>query len=122
MLNRAFWGSFLTAAYRRFGASSGWPAGYGPLQEFFEAVSVVEVALLYLATFAFAAALRRVGWIGPAAGTAYMAASLVGVGVSVLPPSVPAPLVIATFAVSIPAIPFLLPYLMALTLLRRVGA
>jgi hypothetical protein len=124
IVNMAFWGSFLTESYRLFTASAAAaarPDWYLPVRALFESISIVEVALIYLATMAFAAALWRSAMLKPAACKVYIAVSLVGCVLCALPSSVPGPLAIASFAVSIPAIPFIMPYLMAVNLLRRAG-
>ncbi|MBJ6110677.1 hypothetical protein JAO73_16760 [Hymenobacter sp. BT523] len=123
IVNMAFWGSYLTESYRLFtsSASAARPDWYQPVRALFESISIVEVALLYLATAAFAASLKRTGMLRPAACTVYMVLSVGGCVVCALPASAPGPLAIASFAVSIPAMPFIMPYLMAINLLRRVG-
>ncbi|PJJ58595.1 hypothetical protein [Hymenobacter chitinivorans] len=124
IINMAFWGSYLTESYRLFtaSASANRPDWYLPVRALFESITIVEVALIYVATIAFAVSMRRTSLLKPAACTVYILVSLVGVVLCSLPGrGVPAPLAIASFAVSIPAIPFIMPYLMAINLLRRVG-
>jgi hypothetical protein len=121
--NMAFWGSYLTESYRLFAASASAarPDWYRPMSALFESMSIVEVALIYLATMAFATSMMRAGMLKPGACKVYMVISLLGCVLCALPASVPGPLAIASFAVSIPAIPFIMPYLMAVNLLKRAG-
>ena len=123
ILNMAFWGSYLTEAFKLFVASGSEkrPDWYLPVRGLFESVSMIEVALIYLATMAFAEALKWAGLFRASACNWYILLSAAGLVLSLLPASVPGPLAIASFAVSIPAIPFIMPYLMAVNLLRRVG-
>ncbi|SDM59272.1 hypothetical protein SAMN05421823_11663 [Catalinimonas alkaloidigena] len=123
LLNMAFWRSFLPEAFGQFVASgvATRPGWYAPLRSLFAWISAVEVGLTYLATAAFAVALRSCGWFRPFPTRLYLIFSTVGVLLAVLPPSVPEPWATASFAVSIPAMPFLMPYSMGLQLLWRAG-
>ncbi len=59
ILNMAYWGSFLTESFTNFSASSvaKRPDWYLAMRALFSWISTVEVALIYLATAAFGAAL-----------------------------------------------------------------
>jgi hypothetical protein len=118
--NMAYWGSFLVESFTNFSASSidKRPDWYLAMRALFTWISGVEVALLYVATAAFARALRSVGWFKPSACWLYIVFSLVGALLSVLPSFSVEPVGIATYLVSIPAFPFIMPYLMALNLLN----
>jgi hypothetical protein len=76
--NMAFWGSYLTESYRLFAASASAarPDWYRPMSALFESISFVEVALIYLATMAFAASMMRVGMLKPGACKVYMVISV----------------------------------------------
>lgn len=87
------------------------------------AVDLVEVALAYWGTAAFAASLHKVGWMGRKAsrisiGICLLAAPLVLLS-QFFPPQFNLGLPIFVFAV--PAAPFLIPYAMGVGLLRRLG-
>lgn len=124
MLNMAFWGNYLTETFRQFAASGTtvWPDWYPPVNQFLLLLSTVEVGLTYAATAAFAASLARAGVFSRRASRVYIAFSALGFVLNMLPPSLPEPFATAGYAVSIPAIPFLMPYLMGLNLLRKTGA
>ena len=123
LLNMIYWGSFLTESFKLFATSASptRPDWYLPLRALFGWVSSLEVALIYLATAAFAVSLRRVRWFNPLACRIYVGISLLGFLLSVLPTFSNEPLTIAGYAVSIPAIPFMMPFLMGINLLRRIG-
>jgi len=89
----------------------------------------VACLLTYLATAAFAASLGRSGWFGRYATRAYVVLSLFASLCLVLRGiSFPDPTSLSTawytqpgFIAGIPAIPFIMPYLLGVLLLRRAG-
>jgi hypothetical protein len=123
IINMTFWGSFLVESFRIFVASASekMPEWYLPIRNQFGFISVVEVALTYLATAAFAASLKTAGWFRKTACRIYIIISLLGFLFIVLSPFSPEPIATAGFAVSIPAVPFIMPYLIGINLLRRAG-
>lgn len=123
ILNMAYWGSFLGESFTNFTATSieKRPDWYLAMRALFTWISGVEVALLYLATAAFGLALQSASWFKSRACHLYVFFSLIGALLSVLPSFSFEPLVIATYLVSIPAFPFIMPYLMALNLLNLVN-
>jgi hypothetical protein len=123
VLNMAYWQTYLVEAYRIFTASAltKRPDWFIPLRSLFGALSAVEVALTYLATAAFALSLKTTGWLKPAACNIYIMISLLGFIVDLVPAWFPQPFVAAAFFVSIPAIPFMMPYYIGVNLLRRVS-
>ncbi|UHG94757.1 hypothetical protein [Spirosoma oryzicola] len=118
--NMAYWGSFLVESFTNFSAASvaKRPDWYLSMRALFSWISSVEVALLYLASAAFAIGLQAAGWFKTSPCRVYILLSLVGALLSVLPTFSMEPLVMATYLVSIPAFPFIMPYLMALNLLN----
>jgi len=78
-------------------------------------------ALVYLATAAFAMALKKAGWFKPGACHIYILISLVFFVLDVLPPTLPEPFATLNFVVSIPAVPFMVPYFIGINLLRKIG-
>ncbi|SFD22717.1 hypothetical protein [Spirosoma endophyticum] len=122
--NMAYWGSFLGESFTNFSASSmaERPDWYLAMRALFSWISGAEVALLYLATAAFGLALQSARWFKPKVCRLYVFFSLVGALLSVLPSFSFEPLVIATYLVSIPAFPFIMPYLMALNLLNLANS
>ena len=124
IVNMAYWGSYLTESFRIFVASdapSKRPDWYTTSRELFFTISVAEIGLMYLATAFFALSLRRVGLIGRGGLRAYVILSGLGFVLNLLPPGLPEPLSTMTYLVSIPAVPFIMPYLMGVGLLKRAG-
>lgn len=121
IINMAFWGNFLTRSFRFFvlAPAAPRPEWYLVLKELFYTIAIVEVGLFYLATAAFAVSLKKAGWFKPGACRLYIAFSLLGFLLNCLPPTLPEPLGTMAYFVSIPAISFVMPYLMGLNLLQR---
>lgn len=86
-------------------------------------------ALTYFASAAFAAALGRTQWLGRRAGRGFVAASCVAVLCLVVRgPTFPSPTAVAEhwydipgFVVGIPAVPWIMPMMIGVALLRRAG-
>ena len=86
-------------------------------------------ALTYFATAAFAASLRRTDWLGRKAALAYIIVNFVALFFLVLrvltypdPATPDAPWYTGPgFVVTIPVIPFIMPFLLGVVLLRRAG-
>ncbi|WP_324680606.1 amidohydrolase family protein [Hymenobacter sp. GOD-10R] len=124
IVNMAYWGTFLLDSFRLVVAtgSAQRPDWYKPMRDLMNLLGAVAVALQYATAIAFTAALHRVGWCRPTASRWLMGLSGTALVLSVLPAAVPVPLAIASYVVSIPAVPFLIPYWLSLLLLRRAGA
>lgn len=82
---------------------------------------VLEDSLAFIATAAFAAALKVAGWFKPAACKTYIGFCLLGVVLNLLPHALPEPIATLGFIATIPAVLFLMPYLIAINLLKRAG-
>lgn len=123
ILNMVFWGSYLGEVSTVFAklAPGQRPDWYLPVRAEFGLVSTVEVGLTYVATAAFATSLRAAGWISPTACRVYQGLSLLGLLLAALPPGLPEPLATLGFLVCVPAIPFIMPYVIGVNLLQRVG-
>jgi hypothetical protein len=123
ILNMVFWGSYLGEAFTLFAklAPGQRPDWYLPVRAEFGLVSTVEVALTYAATVAFATSLQAAGWIQPTACRVYQGVSLLGLLLAALPAGLPEPLATLGYLVCVPAIPFIMPYVMGVNLLQRVG-
>ena len=120
ILNMAFWGYYLTAAFRFFVTL---PAGkrpewYPPVTTFFYVIAVVEVVLVYFATILFAIALKKTGILSSRASRWYVVIAIIGAVFALIPPSWPEPFSIFGYLAVIPAIPFIMPYLIGVRLLR----
>jgi hypothetical protein len=123
ILNMLFWGFFLTASFNIITAAGieKMPEWFVPIRKLFGLISVVEVALIYFATAAFAMALHETKWISNTSKKIYVSISITAFLFIVLSVYFPEPFITAGFAVSIPAIPFIMPYFMGIHLLRRIN-
>jgi hypothetical protein len=121
ILNMTYWGSYLTEAFKIISALDGdkRPDWYQPIRNFFATLSKVEVALTYAATVSFAASLKKVGWLNPGSCRAYIYVSFLAIILTLLPSSITGPLAGASYFVSIPAIPFIMFYLIGVNLLAK---
>lgn len=123
IINMIFWGFYLTEAFKIVTATGAvhMPDWFSPLRKQFGLISVVEVALTYLATVAFVLSLRLKEWFNKTATSIYIVISLFAFLVIILSAFLPEPFITAGYAVSIPAIPFILPYFIGINLLRRLN-
>ena len=97
------------------------PEWFKPFRQIFGMVSVVEVALTYLAIAFFSVSLNMTGRLSKTSKNIYVVLSLIAFLLIILSAFLPEPFVTAGFAVSIPAIPFLMPYFIGINLLKREG-
>ena len=105
------------------------PAAIVSLGDTIGLVLFVAGFLTYLATAAFAASLGRVQWLGRGATRAFMIVNGVALLFLVIrgvhfpdPKSLSAPWYASPgFVVGIPAVPFIMPFLLGVVLLRRAG-
>jgi hypothetical protein len=120
LINITFWGFYLAELYRSMTESGikKTPDWVLPMVTQFHFVNMLAAALAYVATAAFAASLKKAGWFKPAACNIYMIFSLVFFLLDILPPSLPEPFATLSYIVSIPAIPFFMPYFMGVNLLK----
>ena len=121
IINMIYWGTYLVELFKIVVASSSekMPEWFLPTRKIFGLISLVEVALTYLAIAAFAASLRAAGWLSKTACRVYIGISFLGFLIMSL--SFIKPLETVSNFASIPAIPFLMPYFMGINLLRRAG-
>jgi DMSO/TMAO reductase YedYZ heme-binding membrane subunit len=122
-VNMLFWGFSLTELFKILVASNteNMPEWLKPIRALFGLISVVEVALTYIAIAAFAVSMKLAGWFSKTESRIYVTISLMAFLIIVLLAFFSEPFVTAGFAVSIPAIPFMMPYFMGINLLRRAG-
>jgi hypothetical protein len=120
IINMAFWGYYLTDAFREFDPTPGAkrPDLYVSEKSLFYVISVAEVALIYLSTILFAASLKTAGMLSRSAFRWYIGCGLAGMVLVIIPPTWPDPFGTLGFLVAIPAIPFIMPYLIGVRLLR----
>ncbi len=122
IINMAFWGYFLTDAFRAFATNLGAkrPDLYEPIKSLFYVISVAEVALIYLGGLLFAASLKIGGLLSKPSFRWYLSCSLIAILLALMPPSWPEPFGTFGYLVAIPAIPFIMYYLLGVRLLRVV--
>ena len=123
ILDMLFWGFSLTESFKILVATNTekMPEWFKPLRQIFGMVSVVEVALTYLAIAFFSVSLNMTGRLSKTSKNIYVVLSLIAFLIIILSAFLPEPFVTAGFAVSIPAIPFLMPYFIGINLLKREG-
>jgi hypothetical protein len=121
MINMAFWGYFLNDAFRLFTANptAKRPDWYGPIKSLFYVISVAEVAMIYLAIVLFAVSLKITGLLSRSAFRWYIGCGLMAMLLALMPPNWPQPFGTAGYLVAIPAIPFIMPYLFGINLIRK---
>ncbi|WP_439697711.1 hypothetical protein ACFGVS_04930 [Mucilaginibacter sp. AW1-7] len=121
IINMAFWGYYLTDAFRLFAANPAAkrPDLYVAVKSLFYVISVAEVVLIYLGTLLFAVALKITGSLSKHASRWYIGCSLIAILLELIPPSWPEPFGTAGYLVAIPAITFVMYYLIGVRLLLR---
>lgn len=120
VINMLYWGFFLSSSFHSFESQGVTirPDWYTAIRDFFYWVDSMQLTLFYLATAFFAMALKAAAVFKPLPCRIYIAFSFFGVICSMLPPHVPAPLDTVAYITAVPAIGFIMPYLMGLNLLR----
>ncbi len=123
IINMLYWGYYLSALFKIQNAanSNNLPDWFQPIRQLFGLISVVEVALTYFATFALVMAMRRKNWLSNNSCLIYSLCSLVALAIIILSALFEETFKISGFAVSIPAVPFLMPYFIGIYLLRKLG-
>ncbi|UOE51207.1 hypothetical protein MTO98_08970 [Mucilaginibacter sp. SMC90] len=124
VINMAFWGYYLTDAFRIFIQldATKRPDWYGPVKSLFYMISITEVLLMYLGTVFFAVSLKVTGLFNPVVCRYYIFFGLTGMVLVVLPPSWPEPFKTVSYLVAVPAIAFIMPYLIGVHLLKKTKA
>ncbi len=123
ILDMLFWGFSLTESFKILVATNTdkMPEWFKPVRQIFTMISVVEVALTYLATAFFSVSLNLTGKLSKTSKNIYVVLSLFAFLIIILSSFLPEPFGTAGFAVSIPAIPFFMPYFIGINLLKREG-
>src|ERR1700736_6288638 len=121
------WNIFAFAAFFGKEHAGEMPAAIVSLRDMMDLLLFVAGFLTYLATAAFAASLGRVQWLGRGAARAFMIVSGVALLFLVIrgvqyPDGRATPWYTSPgFIVGIPAVPFIMPFLLGVVLLRRAG-
>lgn len=105
------------------------PPAIVSLNDMFDILLFVACVLTYLAAAAFAASFGRIRWLGRGATRAYVAVNLIALLCLLMRGiSFPDPAALSTpwytqpgFVAGIPAVPFIMPFLLGVVLLRRAG-
>lgn len=122
IINMLYWGFYLSELFK-FQVSTGIensPEWFAPIRKLFGLISVVEVSLTYLATALFAISFNITGKIGRTSCRVYVLISSIALLLIVLSAFFEEQFLIPGFIVSIPAVPFIMPYLIAVNLLKKI--
>src|SRR5216117_1931640 len=123
------WNILAFAAYYGKEHAGEVPAAIVSLRDMMDVLLFVAGFLTYLATAAFAASLGRVQWLGRRSARAFIIVSFVALlFLMIRGLKYPDPRALSTpwytnpgFVVGIPAVPFIMPFLFGVVLLRRAG-
>ena len=121
------WNIFAFAAFFGKEHAGEMPAAIVSLRDMLDLLLFVAGFLTYLATAAFAASLGRVQWLGCGAARAFMIVNAVALLFLVMrgiqyPDGRASPWYTSPgYIVGIPAVPFIMPFLFGVVLLRRAG-
>ena len=115
ILNMCYWNSFVPESFKTEEALTlnKLPEWYQPVKKLFLVIAIVEVSLTYVATAAFAAALKSAGWFKKAASWVYIAIGLFAFAAVALYGYYSETIVkngFPFYSLMIPAIPFAMPY------------
>jgi hypothetical protein len=123
VLNMLFWGFSLTESFKILVLTNTekLPEWFRPIKVLFGMIAVVEVALTYLATAFFAVSLNLTGRLSKTSKNIYVSLCLCAFLIIILSVFLPEPFSTAGYAVSIPAIPFFMPYYIGVYLLKLEG-
>ena len=121
VLNMAYWGYYLPEAFRSFlsDETAPRPDWYLAVRSLFYVVSSVEVALLYLSTIFFALGLKEARMLSNSSCRWYQIFGMLGAVLVLVPQSWPGLFSTLSYFVAIPAIPFIMPYLMGIQVLKK---
>ena len=117
IIGMILWGNMITEAFVTIDAivPRVTPDWLKPMRSTVDAVVVVWVALIYVACIFFSLSLRATKLLK---SRVYTIASLAALILSLLPSTSPEPLATMNYVVGIPAVTFVIPYLMGANLLR----
>lgn len=123
------WLSFVLGAYVVKVRTGQTPAAVVAMGDVYEILLLVACVLTYLTTAAFAASLGRARWLNPAATRIYVIANVIALlfiltrGLSFPDPTTSATpwYVQPGFIAGIPAVPWIMPFLLGVVVLRRAG-
>jgi xanthosine utilization system XapX-like protein len=121
LINMTFWGYYLSKLYSIM-AETGSIKTYDwalPMASQFHFVNIIVCELVYLATALFAVSFRIAGWFKPIASNVYLLISIVALLINIIPTNSPEPFSTINYIISIPAIPFIMPYLMAINIIKN---
>lgn len=123
ILDMLYWGFFLPELFK-IQINSGIetkPEWFLPIRQHFSLISIAEVALTYVATALMVIALNLKGLISKISSQIYLSISILAFIIIVLSAFFEKKLYVANFLVSIPAVPFLMPYFIGINILKKLG-
>jgi hypothetical protein len=109
------------AAVRQESSTGFEPNWVEPFRNYFVYLTVFWAVLAYAGVALYAASLRKVGWMGNVTAWMFIGGSLVAVVLVPFFPLAPGTLGMPGFVLSIPAVPYFLPYWMGVNLVRQAG-
>lgn len=123
------WDAFMFGAFASREQSGAVASVFASLDPALEVLLDIAVVLTYVATAALAMSLGRAQWLGRWATRAFVAVNFVALlclanrGLRYLPPAeLSAPwYTVPGFIVGIPAVPYIMPFLLGVVVLRRAG-
>ena len=120
VLNMAYWGYYLPEAFRSFltDATARQPDWYLAVRSLFYVISCIEVSLFYLSAIFFAEGLKEAKVVSNSSCRWYQIFGILGAVLVLVPPSWPDLFSTLSYFVAIPAIPFVMPYLMGIQVLK----
>jgi hypothetical protein len=121
IINMSFWGFYLPRLYQQMVKlnTTTLPEWIFPMRTMFYYINVFASALIYLAVINFSMSLKKTSLLKSTTCNIYICISALFLVLDLLPPSLPEPFSTLNFIVSIPAVPFMLPYFMGINLLSR---
>jgi hypothetical protein len=118
----AFWGALFTDTAIIISKTNPpvSPEWLAPMRHTIDFITTIETCLFYFSTAMMALSMKKLNWLSVRACNIYFGISLFALAASLLPPSMPEPIVILNYVAGIPAVTMVMPYLMGLALLRHV--
>lgn len=123
------WDTFMFGVFAAREHAGSVPSAFASLDQVLDVLLYIAAVLTYLATAALAMSLGRAQWLGRLATRAFVSANFVALlflanrGLTYLSPTeLSAPwYTVPGFIVGIPAVPYIMPFLLGVVLLRRAG-
>lgn len=123
IINMLYWGFYLTELFRIQTEKNilSFPDWFLPVRQLFGVISAIEVSLTYVTVILIAASMKKVGLLNNRSNALYMLFSITALIIMILSVFLTETFKTAGFAVSIPAVPFLMPYIIGVNLLKKIS-